>query len=88
MARFTREELLKELERLSRQAIELVLTANATNYVSFTPGRSPLRVRLQKTFMYAPDDVVVALGRWLGGRERTCPLPPDSRRHSASRFPP
>ena len=73
MARFTREQLLKELERLSRQTITLVLTTNATNYVSFAPGRTPLRVRLQKAFLYAPDDVVVALGRWLGGRERTCP---------------
>ena len=73
MARFTREQLRDELERLARAGVHLTLTSNASSYISFTPGERPLRVRLQRMFLQAPDDVLVALGRWLGGRERSCP---------------
>jgi hypothetical protein len=73
MIRFTREQLRRELERLARVPIHLTLTANASSYVSFAPDDRPLRVRLQRLFLHAPDDVLIALGRWLGGRQKSCP---------------
>jgi len=73
MARFTREQLRDELQRLAHLPLRLTLTSNASSYISFTPGERPLVVRLQRLFLQAPDDVLVALGRWLGGRERSCP---------------
>ena len=73
MARFTREQLRDELQRLARAPVHLTLTSNASSYISFSPAERPLRVRLQRLFLQAPDDVLVALGRWLGGRERSCP---------------
>jgi hypothetical protein len=32
-----------------------------------------MRVRLHRAFLYAPDSVIAGLGRWLAGRERSCP---------------
>jgi hypothetical protein len=73
MSQLTREQLLDELQRISRRAISLTLTSNASSYVSFCPTRNPLPLRLQRIFLSAPDEVLVALGRWLGGREKRCP---------------
>lgn len=73
MARFTRDQLRRELEEVAHVPIRLTLTSNASSYISFTPGERPLRVRVQRLFLHAPDDVLVAMGRWLGGRERACP---------------
>lgn len=73
MNHLTREELHQELQRLSRREIELTLTNNASSYVSFCPSRTPLPLRLQRVFLTAPDEVIIALGRWIGGREKRCP---------------
>jgi predicted SprT family Zn-dependent metalloprotease len=73
MPRLTREALLLELERRSGRRIALVLTTNACSYVSFTLARDPVKLRLQRLFLDAPDEVLAALGRWLAGRERRCP---------------
>jgi hypothetical protein len=73
MVRFSREQLRCELERLAHVPIRLTLTANASSYISFRPHETPRRVRLQRVFLYAPDEVLVALGRWIGGRQGSCP---------------
>ena len=73
MNQTTREQLLQELQRISHRPIELTLTSNASSYVSFCPTRTPLALRLQRVFLNAPDEVIIALGRWIGGREKRCP---------------
>ena len=73
MARLTRDQLCRELERRSGRTISLVLTTNACAYVTFTPARDPVKLRLQRLFLDAPDEVLAALGRWLAGREPCCP---------------
>ncbi len=73
MPRLTRDQLLTELQRRSGRSISLVLTSNACTYVTFTTARQPLRLRLQRLFLDAPDEVLDALARWLSGREKCCP---------------
>jgi len=73
MPRLTREQLRQELEQIAHRTIRLTLTTNASSYVSFRPDRDPLDVRLQRAFLDAPDEVLVGVGRWLGGRLRRCP---------------
>ena len=73
MPRFTRQQLRSELERIARRPIRLTLTSNASNYITFSPSDDPLRVRIQRLFLDAPDDVLVGVGRWLGGRAKRCP---------------
>ncbi len=73
MPRLTRDQLLTELQRRSGRTISLVLTSNACTYVTFTTARQPLRLRLQRLFLDAPDEVLDALARWLSGREKCCP---------------
>ncbi len=73
MPRFNRQQLRSELERIARRPIRLTLTANASNYISFSPSENPLRVRIQRIFLDASDDVLVGVGRWLGGRAKRCP---------------
>jgi hypothetical protein len=73
MVRFTREQLRRELERVAHAPVHLTLTANASSYISFKPDETPRRLRLQRMFLSAPDEVIISLGRWIGGRERRCP---------------
>ena len=73
MDRFTREQLRIELQRVAQVPIQLTLTANASSYISFKPHETPCRVRIQRLFLQAPDEVLVALGHWIGGRQGTCP---------------
>jgi len=74
MKRLTPEGLHRRLERLAGRRLDLVLTSNATNYISFNVcRRNPLRVRLHRAFLYAPRPVVTGVGRWLAGRYRACP---------------
>jgi len=73
MPRLTCEQLRRELEQIAHRTIRLTLTTNASSYVSFRPDRDPLDVRLQRAFLDATDEVLVGLGRWLGGRVRRCP---------------
>lgn len=73
MVRFTREQLRCELQRLAHVPILLTLTANASSYISFKPHQTPRRVRLQRLFLHAPDEVLAALGLWIGGRQGSCP---------------
>ncbi|MBN2584528.1 MAG: hypothetical protein JXL80_15810 [Planctomycetes bacterium] len=73
MPRLTREELRLELQKIAHRTITLALTTNASSYISFRPDREPLDVRIQRAFLDAPDDVIVGVGRWLGGRSRRCP---------------
>jgi len=73
MAKVTAEELWRTLEGLAGRPVGLVLTRNASRYVSFRPDLQPVRVRLHEAFLEAPEEVLGALGRWLAGRERRCP---------------
>lgn len=73
MPTLTERKLHRRLERLARRRLDLRLTSNASNYLSFTVRGRPLRVSLHRAFLFAPDEVVRGVGRWLGGREPSCP---------------
>jgi len=73
MAARTEEGLRGELERLAGRPLALALTRNVSRYVSFSPGREPLAVRLHEAFLDAPAEVLAALAAWLSGGQRRAP---------------
>lgn len=75
MARRTREQLAAFLQARAKRRVTLTLTSNTSSYVSFTPGKAPLKVRLQRAFLVADDHVLIALADWLAGRSKRCPGP-------------
>jgi hypothetical protein len=63
-------QLLTYLERESGRRIDMQLNRNRVSYVSFeelSPG-GRIRLRLQRAFLSAPEEVLAVLARWI----RTC----------------
>ena len=65
----TLEELCETLSRQSGRPIDLTLTRNRVSLVSarFTAAGTP-HVRVNRLFLAAPDEVVMALGQYLATR--------------------
>jgi hypothetical protein len=67
--------LLTRLEAESGRRIEMHVNRNRVSYVSFQevePGGA-VRLRLQRAFLRAPEEVLRSLGRWVGRCRGRCP---------------
>ena len=68
-------QLQNLIESRSGRTVEMLLNRNQVSYVTFeeiTAG-GRIRLRLQRAFLRAPEEVLLALARWVGSCRGRCP---------------
>ena len=78
--------LRNRLEKKTKKQISLVITNNSTSMISFRKGKDGLKLRLNRMFLEADDDVLEEIAGFIANRCRSSPRIRDFIKQNSNRI--